>query len=215
MTTGDKILGIHVDENLQWNDHFKLICKKVSTYLWLLSRIRPYLSTELRTLFYNAYIQPHFGYCSIVWGKSSCLNVAKITKLQRRACKLILAEQYIDLNSSMQLLRILNFEESVFLQKAKTMYKITNNLAPHYLCDLFEMRSNHVQNTDLTLRSMTNRNYMVPKPRNNMFKSSLSYSGAIIWNSIPLEIREAGSLNVFSNTCLTWMMNGHWFPLIS
>ncbi|MES9882038.1 MAG: reverse transcriptase family protein, partial [Sedimenticola sp.] len=166
MTTGDKILGIHVDENLQWNDHFKLICKKVSTYLWLLSRIRPYLSIELRTLFYKAYIQPHFGYCSIVWGKSSCLNVAKITKLQRRACKLILAEQYVDLNSSMQLLKILNFEESVFLQKAKTMYKITNNLAPHYLCDLFEMRSNHVQNTDLTLRSMTNRNYMVPKPRN-------------------------------------------------
>ncbi len=118
MISGDKILGIHVDENLQWNTHFKNICKKVSSYLWLLSKIRQFLSVQHRTLFYKAYIQPHFGYCNVIWGKSSNLNISKVAKLQRRACKLILAEQYIDLNTSMQILNILNFDESVFLQKS-------------------------------------------------------------------------------------------------
>ncbi|MES9882533.1 MAG: reverse transcriptase family protein [Sedimenticola sp.] len=206
--SGDRILGIHIDQNLQWNTHFNNVCKKISSYLWLLSKIRSFLSIEHRTLFYKAYIQPHFGYCNVVWGESSNVNISKFTKLQRRACKLILAEQYIDLNTSLQILNILNFDECVFFQKAKTMYKITNHLTPQYLCDLFEMRPDNSEQTNMTLRSSTNRNYIVPKPRNTIFKSSFSYSGAIIWNSIPLEIRKSNSLNTFSNNCLKWMRNG-------
>ena len=33
LTTGDKILGVHIDENFQWDNHFKYICKKVSSYM--------------------------------------------------------------------------------------------------------------------------------------------------------------------------------------
>ena len=36
MTTSDKILGVYVDENLSWNDHYQHVSKKVSSYLWLL-----------------------------------------------------------------------------------------------------------------------------------------------------------------------------------
>ena len=38
MITGDKILGINIDANLTWRDHFHFVCKKVSTYVWLLSK---------------------------------------------------------------------------------------------------------------------------------------------------------------------------------
>ena len=54
ITTCDKILGIHVDNNLSWNNHFNFLSKKLSSYMWLLSKIRIYLSTEHRVLFYNA-----------------------------------------------------------------------------------------------------------------------------------------------------------------
>ena len=40
MTTSDKVLGVHVDGNLSWNDHFYHVSKKVSSYLWLLSKIK-------------------------------------------------------------------------------------------------------------------------------------------------------------------------------
>ncbi len=36
VTTGDKILGLKINENLMWNDHFNFVSKKVSSYLWLL-----------------------------------------------------------------------------------------------------------------------------------------------------------------------------------
>ena len=51
MTTCDKILGIQVDDNLTWNSHFNFLSKKLSSYMWLLSKVRTYLSTEHRVLF--------------------------------------------------------------------------------------------------------------------------------------------------------------------
>ena len=58
MTTSDKILGVYVDENLTWNNHYQHVSKKVSSYLWLLSKIKTYLSQEHRLLYYTAYIKP-------------------------------------------------------------------------------------------------------------------------------------------------------------
>ena len=96
---------------------------KVSSYLWLLSKIKTYLSQEHRLLYYNSYIKPHFDYCSIIWSNSSNFNINRITRLKRRACKL----------------NILLFDQSVFLNKAKTMYKIHNHLAPSYLHEMFQI----------------------------------------------------------------------------
>ena len=85
MTTSDKILGAHVDKNLSWNDLHQHVSKKVSSYLWLLSKIKTYLPQEHRLLYYNSYIKPQFDNCSIIWSNSSNFNINKINKLQRRA----------------------------------------------------------------------------------------------------------------------------------
>ena len=57
----------------------------------------------------------------------------------------------------------------------------------------------------MTLRSDSNKNFKTPKPKLNMFKNSLSYSGTLIWNSIPLEIRKAYTIGDFAKKCITWM----------
>ena len=80
MTPSEKILGVHVDDNLMWNNHFQHVSKKISSYLWLLSKIRSYLSVEHRLMFYNAYVKPHFDYCNTVWSNTSSGNINKISK---------------------------------------------------------------------------------------------------------------------------------------
>ena len=70
----EKVLGVQVDDNLTWNDHISKTSKKMSTYVWLLSKIRSYLSVEHRVLFYNSYIQPHW-LCQYYLGKR-CWNKA-------------------------------------------------------------------------------------------------------------------------------------------
>ena len=92
---------------------------------------------------------------------------------------------------------MLSFEQQVFLNKATTMYKVTNNLIPQYVCELFRKRFDNLINT--SLRSVTNQKFDIPKPKLSVFKKSLSYSGPIIWNSIQSEIKKKSStLNSFA-----------------
>ena len=147
---------MYIDENFQWDNHFKYICKKVSSYIWLLSKIKSYLTLEHRLIFYNAYIQPQFNYCNMIWGNSSNYNVSTITKLQRRACKVMLEHEYEDLDSARMELKILSFDQNVFLNKAKTMYKVAHGLIPRYIMS----RADSVPNT--SLRSVSNQNFTIP-----------------------------------------------------
>ena len=78
-------------------------------------------------MFYNAYVKPHFDYCNTVWNNTSSGNINKISKLQRRACKLILAQDYTDIQEALERLNILSFDQIIFLNKAKLMYKVYNN----------------------------------------------------------------------------------------
>ena len=65
------------------------------------------------------------------------MNINKITKLQRRSCKLILGREYNGLIEASERLNMLSFDQSIFLSKAKLMYKVQNNLAPAYLNEMF------------------------------------------------------------------------------
>ena len=115
LTRCEKVLGIHIDENLTWTNHFQHVSKKISSYLWLLFQIKSYLPLKQRVLFNNAYIKPHFEYCCVIWGNSFNSNVHKIKKIQKRACKLILGNDYTSLDDARKQLNMLSFKELIFI----------------------------------------------------------------------------------------------------
>ena len=68
------------------------------------------------------------------------------------------------------------------------MFKSLSGLAPVYLHDLFSER-----HTDYDL-SDSFRNLNLPKPSNDYLKCSFGYSGALLWNSLPENIRAITSI---------------------
>ena len=52
----DKVPGVRIDNNLTWSIHINFIAKKISSNLWLLSKLKDYLYTEHRVQFYKTYI---------------------------------------------------------------------------------------------------------------------------------------------------------------
>ena len=64
-----KVLGVFVDNNLNWHAHIDYVCKQINNKISLLKHILYYLSDEMKVLFYNSYIIPVFDYCCTVWGK--------------------------------------------------------------------------------------------------------------------------------------------------
>ena len=47
------------------------------------------------------------NYCNIIWGNSSNYNVSRITKVQKRACKIILGNGYTDFEGAKSVLNVL------------------------------------------------------------------------------------------------------------
>ena len=181
MAACDKILGMHVDENLIWNNQFQQISRKLSSYLWLLSKIRTYLSTDHRLWFYKAYIEPHFEYCSVVWCNTSNSNINKVNKFQRRTCKLILSRNTMGLlQEALKRLNILSFCQIAFVNKAKIMYEVRNSLVHSHLQELFQMRDVNLNNTASNLRSVRQKNYILPQAKCK-FNDSLTFSDVVVF----------------------------------
>ena len=68
----------------------KIVSKKCNTFLYLLSRIKVFLSFQNRKQFYNAYILPHFDLCCASLGNCTSVIEDKLVKLQKRDARAIL-----------------------------------------------------------------------------------------------------------------------------
>lgn len=207
VVSNEKILGVQVDDNLTWTDHISKVCRKMSSNVWLLSKIRPYLSQEHRVLFYKSYIQPHIDYANIIWGNAAKTSLLHIERLQRRACRVILNYNVDSIQPAMNALKIMPFSERLFLRKAKLMFKVSNNITPDYINSMFSKRQPMIcdGNESQVLRSMSADNFVIPKPNKELFKSSLAYSGTIVWNCLTKEVKMAPSMEAFHSRCLKWM----------
>ena len=75
------------------------------------------------------------------------------------------------------------------------VFKSLNGLTPEYLSELFVNRSDV---TEYLLRDSVNK-LAVPLLRTNFLKNSFSYSGAVLSNSLPSDLRPAESLSDFSH----------------
>ena len=89
-----KSLGLIIDNQLSWSNHVNDLCKKVTSAIGALRRIRALISQSTAVLIYNSLIQPHFDYCSLVWDGLSDQLSDKLQKLQNRAATVILKANY-------------------------------------------------------------------------------------------------------------------------
>ena len=99
------------------------------------------------------------------------------------------------------------FPERVTYQKAILMYIIINNICIDY-------SKNYVSYTsDISCRDtiFTNCNQLyTPTPNCELFRKSFMYSGAAIWNSLPLHVKNATSADTFKCLYLKWKrLNDH------
>ena len=145
-------------------------------------------------------IEPYLNYCCPVWDGIGSELSSKLQKLQNRAARMITESTYE--NSSNSLLEELNWHQlSINRKKLKAilMYKTINKRVPEYLQDIFTSRS-----CPYRLRNNENTIF-VPKPHTDYLKRSLSYDGAVLWNSLPTELRSAQSLSAFKRGLECWL----------
>ena len=71
------------------------------------------------------------------------------------------------------------------------MYKVSNNLTPEYISEMFTKRQANVNvNDSHVLRSMTANNFLLPKPNTELYKGSLAFSGPVIWSCLETSVNQ-------------------------
>ena len=166
--------------------------QKIASGIGALKRLMPFISKDTAVIIYKALIEPHFDYCSSVWYGISDTLSQKLQKLQNRAARVITKSTYD--TSAKPLLNSLNWDDLATRRKKQlliSVFKSIYGLFPSYLQDMFVFRD-----SSNNLRNLENK-LLLPKPRTNYLKSSISYSGAALWNSLPVEVRSAESLQIF------------------
>ena len=142
-------------------------------------------SLEL-VIMYNALVLSYFTYCSTVWSGGRYTHIDKLSKLQKRAARVITGDKYevrsIEIFVKLRWLpidTILKYREIVYTFKA-----LTKRL-PKYMFELF----NKCNNTNYNLRSNDTK-LSLPKTKTNFLKRSFLYRATKSSNELPNEITE-------------------------
>ena len=194
-----KLLGVHIDSKLSFNDHVTSLCVKAGRKLTALTRITNLLSIEKRKILINSFVDSQFNYGKLIWMFHSRKLNSKINRLQERSLRII----YDDDKSSFE--ELLKKDGSVTIHHrniqalAIEMYKVRNNLSPQIMTDMFQFKNNRP--------NIRNDNeFWVPMPKTTNYGSeSVKYLGPIIWNILPKVLKDSSTLYSFKEKIKSWI----------
>ena len=181
-------LGVKLDENLNWDSHIGMICKKASAAIGAMKRIKPFVPMHTLESIYKSLVQPYFDYCSPLWDTCGKLLRDKLQRFQSRAARVLTGANY-DTRSA-DLLNMLSWdtlENRRSGAKSVLMYKILNDHTAPGLRGSFVRRE--IDQTNYHLRN-TATDLTIPQPKREFLKKSFKYSGAILCSGINSQTKQ-------------------------
>ena len=193
-----KVLGIHVDNKLNFNEHIQFMCRKAGRQLNVLQRMRGVLDFKARLCIYKSFILSNFAYCPVVWMFCGKVNLAMVEKIQERALRFVCKDfvsSYEDLLNkcdldTIKLMSLRHLETEVF--------KCVHSLNPNYLNSMFQLKETHYD-----FRKFST----LIRPRINTTTygiRSFRYFGSKIWDMLPNSCKSAVTLAEFKELLNKW-----------
>jgi hypothetical protein len=188
-----KHLGVIIDDTLTWNKQIDTVRKKCLKGMFMLKQCRANaLPRNILTSVYNAIVLPHLDYCNIVWGNCGSSVSKRLQIIQNRAARIICGVKWD--TSSKEVLTQLNWKSLINRQNyfcSVLTYKILNHMVPPYLNNIFiyvDMEYNFRH---------SKYNVVIPQPKTEYKKRSLSYRGAVNWNNLDNNVKNSVSMYCF------------------
>lgn len=88
--TSQKLLGVIIDDTLNFDDDIEELCKKITQRIAVLKKIICFMPLEQRMLYFNSMIKQVMLYGSSLWTSNTIDSLAKVLKLKKRAARVIL-----------------------------------------------------------------------------------------------------------------------------
>ena len=183
---------------------------KISSRLGLLKRVCYFIKSEKqKVILYYAMCRSILEHVCTAWGPSSS-QFEKLEKVQKRAVKWILGEEYHSYNSleyTRRLfgLKILPLREKFMFTDLLLFHKIFHGLTciefPSYMSRVSEEDIHRLRNSRLDPGCVKSTIH----PRVDTFKSGFFHRNIPCWNDLPLEIKMTSNSLVFADKLRTFI----------
>ena len=201
-----KLLGVEIDNNLNFNVHIKNICKIVNNKINALIRIRCYLDTDKALKICNAYILSQFNYCNLIWMFCSKTSNKSIIRSHKRALRIT----YQDTSSSYQELLEQNKCITIHQRNLQSLmcevYKSINHLNPSFMWSFFKPKQLPYSLRKGPLLEMSTA-------RGKIFGIyTIEFRSTISWNNLPIELKSTPSEHDFKRSLKKFLQSGKRIP---
>lgn len=187
LKTEIKVLGVYLDEELNWNSQVNAVNKKARYAAINLNRVNQLLPFKSRLTLYNCLVASHFNYADTVWAGCSSYNQSKLQRTQNMAVKSMLglkrresSELALKSANLLSLHEKRKIHEAVYIQKGLTG-KLPTAINEEYKQHL-SLKNN---------RSADRRILTIPQHKTQQYENSPLYRTIKTWNSIPQDIKDA------------------------
>ena len=186
-----KLLGIDLNNDLNFEYHVNQLCKKASNKLHALARIAKYMDINKRIMFMKAFLSSQFSYCPLIWMFHSRKIENRINSIHKRALKLA----YQD-SPDLTFQELLANKKSISVHQknlqllATEIFKSKIGVTPELMNDIF-----HFVERPYNLRS----DYELERKRDHTVhhgSESLSSLAPKLWDLLPNSIKNSASQGI-------------------
>ena len=204
-TDCEKDLGVDISNNLSFNEHCNRIMSTAKQKLGLLRRTCCFVNdTKRRRVLYLTLVRSQFEHCSQIWHPNNVTLNEKFESIQKRCLKWVLFEEELSysckdvyLRKCMQV-KILPLAKRFIFNDIILFHKIFNNLMPVQMPDYLSLFSGITRLRSSHLDRLSYESSVLPRRNSsNALNRSFFYRTHMYWNSLPLEIREIRSHEIF------------------
>ena len=135
-----KLLGLTIDNKLNFGSHINNICKVASAKIKGLGRIRNRLNLSQAKILYNSFILSQFNYRCLVCMFCSKRLQNKINQMQKRALRIVYNEPNLNLEKLVELDKSTTIHIKIIITLLTEVYKTTRGKNPIFMDKIFTQK---------------------------------------------------------------------------
>lgn len=200
-----KYLGLIIDNQLNFSKHANYVIDKVNKKINFFRRLSNNLSMYTRVTVYKSIIAPHFDYCPTILFYLNEKEKNSLQKLQNRAMRVILkTNRYVRIKDMLECLQFMSVDQRLVYMNLLFIFKMIHNLLPEYMAEKISFVNDvHNYNTRNAC------DIYVPTVKKTSTQNSLFHKGLVIYNSLPHNIKNINSINIFKRNISQYVKNNY------
>lgn len=186
-----KYLGLIIDNKLTWTPHVEQLCKKLSSSLYALKRIKSIGNLDAVKVAYFSLFDSHLRYGLVIWGNSSIANLKRVLILQKKAVRILAGLD--PMASCRQAFKEQNILTVVSLYVSEVIcYSVSQNIA--------RLGQIHTYDTRNSI------NYALPVHHLSLSEKKPSYAGCKFFNILPDTLKRTSGQKNFKTRLKEWLL---------